>query len=299
VQQTQGKRKLALIGAKGMLAQMLLRLAPADFEIVSLDLPEFDITDRSMVLAAMELIKPDVIVNCAAYTNVDGCESHAELALQVNGVGPGLLAEAALTLDAVLVHISTDYVFAGDSRQPYTETDATGPLSSYGRSKLAGEEAIIASGLQRYFMVRTSWLYGPDGANFVETILRLSQEREELGIVADQVGSPTFTGDLVQALFALLALDPELRPYGLYHVTNYGSCSWYDFALEIVRVGRSHDLPLKVKKIKPIRTEDYPLPAPRPAYSLLSKEKYEKITGKRLPPWQQSLERYFSLRKEG
>lgn len=293
----QEKIQLALIGANGMLAQMLKRIVPSGYEIIPFDLPDFDITNRDMVLSTMMHLKPHIIVNCAAYTNVDGCETNEELALQVNGKGPGYLAEAALGLNAVLVHISTDYVFAGDKTVPYMEDDPTGPLSSYGRSKLAGEKSILASGLQQYFILRTSWLYGPGGNNFVETILRLAREREELGIVADQYGSPTLTEDLGKAIFSMLGRKDVNIPFGIYHVSNAGSCTWCEFADEIVKQARVNKLPIKVERIKPIRTEDYPLPATRPPYSIFSKQKYETITGQSLPEWRESLIKYFAMRQ--
>jgi len=291
------RKKLALIGANGMLARMVRHLAPPYFDVTSFDLPDFDITDRNIVLSAMTGLRPHVIVNCAAYTDVDGCETNEELALRVNGSGPGYLAEAALETGAILVHISTDYVFAGDKTEPYTEDDPTGPLSSYGRSKLKGETAILASGLARYLIIRTSWLYGPGGKNFVETILRLAGEREELRIVADQQGSPTYTEDLANAVFSLLETEDVQMPYGIYHFSNAGSCSWYEFALEIVRLARLNKLPVKAESIKPIRTEDYPLPAKRPSYSIFSKQKYETITGRSIPEWRESLIRYFAVRQ--
>ena len=290
--------RIALIGSNGMLARKVRELAPADVDLHGYDLPVFDLTDRAQVLAEMNRLQPGVIVNCAAFTNVDGCESQEELATQVNGAGPGYLAEAAKACGAVLVHISTDYVFAGDKGSPYTESDPTGPLSAYGRSKLAGEQAIIASGLTRYFILRTSWLYGPGGKNFVETMLRLATEREELRIVADQIGSPTYTGDLAQAIYHLLAVSDRSGLYGIYHLANLGECSWHDFAELIVGLARSSGEALKVSRVVPIRTNEYPLPAARPAYSVFSKEKYLAATGAPLPHWRESLQYYLLERRE-
>jgi dTDP-4-dehydrorhamnose reductase len=294
-------RVLALIGAGGMLARKVRELAPSGYAVHGFDLPGFDITDRPLVLAEMAALGPAVIVNCAAFTDVDGAESREDLATLVNGAGPGHLAEAARQCEAVLVHISTDYVFAGDKGVPYREEDPTGPLSAYGRSKLAGERAIAASGLERHFILRTSWLYGPGGKNFVETMLRLAAEREELRVVADQVGSPTYTGDLAAAIFRLLALA-ELPagpgPFGVYHFANRGECSWHGFATQIVASARAAGIPLKVKRIVPIATGDYPLPARRPAYSALAKDKYLSATGAAIPPWQESLELYLRVRAE-
>ncbi len=233
--------KLALIGAKGMLAQAVKKVAPREYELILFDLPDFDITDREQVSLILEEIRPDVILNCAAYTNVDGCESEEELATRVNGDGPGYLAEAAKATGATLVHISTDYVFDGCKREPYIEEDPTGPMSAYGRSKLAGERKIIESGLEQYFILRTSWLYGPGGKNFVETILRLAKEREELRIIADQIGSPTFTRRSGRSDFQAFGFTasrvprPALRNLPL---SNEGQCSWYEFACAIVEEAR-------------------------------------------------------------
>ena len=312
-------RKLALIGSNGMLACKVRELASAaGYEVVGFDLPDFDLTNRSQVLAEMGRVQPDVIVNCAAFTNVDGCETQEELATRVNGLGPGYLAEAAMAVDAVLVHISTDYVLDGRKESPYIETDPVGTLSAYGRSKLVGERAIIDSGLEHYFIIRTSWLYGPGGKNFVETIIRLAREREELRVVADQVGSPTYTGDLAEAIYNLLAVsaNPWVHqqpttsnqqpaaspqslvpsPYGIYHFSNSGHCSWYEFAAEIVAQMQARGEVLKVKRVVPITTAEYPLPAPRPAYSVFSKDKYSAATGAEIPEWEKSLAKYLEER---
>jgi dTDP-4-dehydrorhamnose reductase len=290
--------KLALIGSNGMLARKVRELAPSHYQVVAFDLPDFDLTDGAQVLAEMTRLQPAVIVNCAAFTNVDGCESQEELATRVNGVGPGYLAAAAQAVGAVLVHISTDYVFAGDKGSPYTESDPTRPLSAYGRSKLAGEQAVINSGLTRYFILRTSWLYGPGGKNFVETMLRLAAEREELRVVADQVGSPTYTGDLAQAIYRLLALADQPGVCGIYHLADRGECSWYDFAAAILSQARQQGEVLRAERVVPIATSDYPLPAPRPAYSVFSKEKYLAATGAGIPDWQESLTLYLRERKK-
>jgi dTDP-4-dehydrorhamnose reductase len=299
--------RLALVGANGMLARMVRDEAPGKYEIVPLDLPEFDITRREVVTRTMEAIHPKVIVNCAAYTNVDGCESNEDVASMVNGRGPGYLAEAAKEIGATLVHISTDYVFDGLKREPYVEEDPTSPVSAYGRSKLQGEIAILASGLERFFILRTSWLYGPGGKNFVETIARLGKEREELRIVADQVGSPTYTEDLAKGIFQLLNLVKEggnssriphlaSQPFGIYHFANEGSCSWHEFACAILAKAKAAGEPIVTKHVLPIRTEEYPLPAVRPAYSVFSKNKYEQAVRERIPEWREALAAYFRIR---
>jgi dTDP-4-dehydrorhamnose reductase len=297
-------KRIALIGAQGMLARMVIQHAPADCELSLLDLPDFDLTDSRQVDETISRLSPAVIINCAAFTNVDGCETQEKLATKVNGDGVGFLACAAKKTGAVLVHISTDYVFDGTKAVPYSEEDVPNPQSAYGRSKLAGEQAILASGLEQYFIIRTSWLYGPGGKNFVETILRLAQEREELRVVADQIGTPTYTADLAQAIFNLLALDTPhpscLTPhegYGIYHFSNAGQCSWHEFACAIVQKIVEDGGLVKVKSILPITTEEYPLPATRPAYSVFDKSKYARATGALVPTWQESLQTYFALRQ--
>jgi dTDP-4-dehydrorhamnose reductase len=282
-----------------MLAQKVIAAADCADRLILLDLPEFDITDRSLVLSRIGQIDPDIIINCAAYTQVDKCETEEPLALKVNADGAGFLAEAAAVTDAVLIHISTDYVFSGESAQPYAEEDTTGPLSAYGRTKLKGEQAILNSGLKRFFILRTSWLYGPGGPNFVETILRLAKEREELKIVVDQIGSPTYTGDLAKAIFTLLerVTDGQEMLYGIYHFSNSGDCSWYDFATEIVARAKDLGLEVKLQTIKPITTEEYPLPAVRPAHSVFNKSKYEAVAKESIPQWQISLKVYLAERQ--
>jgi dTDP-4-dehydrorhamnose reductase len=286
---------------------MVRQVAPSSYEILPYDLPEFNLTDRDAVLRTMKAVRPDIILNCAAYTNVDGCETNEALASQVNGRGPGYLAEAARESGAVLVHVSTDYVFDGGKNSPYTEEEVPNPQSAYGRSKLQGEEAILRSGLERFFIVRTSWLYGPGGKNFVETIVRLGKEREELRIVADQVGSPTYTEDLAKGLFQLLNLveeggnssripHPASPPFGIYHFANEGFCSWHEFACAILAEAKAAGEPIVTKHVLPIRTEEYPLPALRPAYSVFSKQKYEEAVGERVPDWQDALAAYFRIR---
>jgi dTDP-4-dehydrorhamnose reductase len=286
------KKRLVLVGAGGMLGSMVARCLPLDYELILCTRSDFDLGDPARVEEALDRLAPEVIVNCAAFTQVDACETQEEQAARINGDGPGYLAGAAVRLGAVLVHISTDYVFDGSKRSPYTEEDWPNPRSAYGRSKLLGEEKIVASGLASWFILRTSWLYGPGGKNFVETILRLAQEREELRVVADQIGTPTYTGDLAAAIFRLLPTGA----FGLYHVSNQGECSWYEFACEIVNQFVRHGGRVKVKKIVPITTTEYPLPAARPAYSVFSKAKYESAVGVTLPPWQESLARYVACR---
>jgi dTDP-4-dehydrorhamnose reductase len=286
--------KVALIGSNGMLAADVKRFKPANVELIEYDLPDLDITDLDQVLGLCAE-KFDIIINCAAYTNVDGCESNQEQAHAVNATGPGNLAQLAQRCGALLVHISTDFVFGGEKSTPYVEKDKPAPQSVYGQSKYAGEQNIIDSGLDAYFIVRTSWLYGAAGPNFVKTIARLAGEREELGIVADQQGTPTWSVDLAQAVWNLCTLQSEASQniYGIYHFSNEGECSWYDFACEIITQLQNNGTDLKVKTIKPLRTEEYPVPAARPKYSVMSKQKYKAATATQVPEWKQSLQKYF------
>ena len=286
------KQTIALIGAKGMLASMIVKRLPEEYRILPFDLPEFDLTNPGQVARTMARERPAIILNCAAMTDVDGCETRQDPAMRINGDGPGLLAKAAQEIGAVLAHISTDFVFDGAKDSPYVEEDDTGPLSVYGASKLLGEQRIRESGLKRYFIVRTSWLYGPNGKNFVETIARLAGEREELRIVADQRGTPTYTGDLAEALFALLKTDA----YGLYHFSNGGECSWHQFATEIIEQLKLRGKNIVAKTLVPVATHEFPLPAKRPAYSVLSKTKIIAQTGRTIPDWRKSLQIHISQR---
>ena len=296
-------RKLLVVGCNGMLAKAIASAAPAGYLLTGVDLPEFDMTDRSQVISLVHRLRPDTIINCAAYTNVDGCETEVRLANSVNGTAVGYLAESAKSVDATLVHVSTDYLFDGCKGSPYGEEDQPNPQSVYGNSKLLGEQAILTSELKKYFIVRTSWLYGPGGRNFVETVLRLAGEREELKIVADQVGSPTYTVDLANAIFNLLDAVTGHQfsapsCYGIYHFSDEGYCSWYEFACTIVAEARRHNLPVVTREVRPIRTAEYPLPARRPANSVFDKSKYRNTTGAEVPEWRDSLKAYFSIREQ-
>jgi len=295
------QHKIAIIGANGMLASMLRARVPESVDLHLFDLPDFDMTDAEKVNETLVLLKPEVVINCAAFTQVDACETQRDTAFLVNSEGPGYLANTAKNIGAILVHISTDFVFSGTAIEPYSEDATTGPLSVYGQSKLQGELAITNSGLNDYYIIRTSWLYGPNGPNFVETIIRLAAEREELSIVADQWGTPTYTGDLSDTIWNLIPSAPSSSlpvtvPYGIYHYSNEGACTWYDFACAIIERLREDGVPLKVQQVKPITTDEYPVPAKRPAYSVMSKEKIVTATGVNIPPWQESLREYFDER---
>jgi dTDP-4-dehydrorhamnose reductase len=255
--------RLVVVGAGGMLGQEIE--ADAAFTRAQLD-----VSDRDAVRDALSA--DDLVINCAAWTDVDGAEEHEDDAMRVNRDGARNVAEAA----GAVLYVSSDYVFDGTKREPYLPSDPVNPLSAYGRTKLAGERATVEAN-PRHFVARSSWLFGPGGANFVDTILRLASERDSLRVVDDQIGSPTFTGHLGPALVALA----QTGDYGIHHLAAAGSCSWFEFAREILaRAGL--DTP-----VEPCTTEEFPRPAPRPAYSVL---------GGGLPPWTEGLEAYLGVR---
>ncbi len=251
--------RVLVTGSRGMLGTDLMKALNKRHMAVGLDIEELNITDLTQTLKTVKELAADVVINCAAYTNVDGCETNEEQAYKVNAIGPRNLAVACNELGAALVHISTDYVFPGTSSRPYREDDPIGPKSVYGWSKLAGENNVRAL-CSRHYIVRTSWLFGQHGPNFVKTMLRLAAERTELTVVNDQTGSPTYTGDLAAALIDLIA-QPA---YGTYHLTNSGTCTWYEFTKEILQ-----DAGITGVDVKPISTEELNRPAPRPAFSVL------------------------------
>jgi dTDP-4-dehydrorhamnose reductase len=260
-----------------MLGQDVVRALGDD--AVALTRAELDVTDPAAVRAAVAEAGPDVVLNCAAFTNVDGAESDPERALRVNGDGAGVVAAAAPSV----LYVSTDYVFDGRKGEPYVESDPTGPASSYGRSKLAGERA-TAEANPRHFIVRSSWLFGAGGKNFVDTMLRLGRERDELRVVADQVGCPTYTGHLAVAL-TRIASSGE---YGIHHVAGGGSCSWFELAAATFEQAGVDC------RLDPCTTEQYPLPAPRPAYSVLGTEREAAVA---LPHWREGLDAYLAERE--
>jgi len=274
--------RFVITGAAGMLGQDLVAAAQgAGHEVLALPRAELDIADRAAVDDALGSAAADVVVNCAAWTNVDRAETSPDDALAVNGAGAGNVARAAAASGAWTIHVSSDYVFDGSKRSPYVESDAVGPVSSYGRSKLAGEREVAAEAPQAHTIVRSSWLFGAFGPCFPATILRLAGERDELMVVDDQVGCPTFTGHLAAALVDLAA-RPSTRPLGIVHVAGGGECSWYEFAREIVA---GSGLPCEVK---PCTTAEMPRPATRPAYSVLRTER----GAPGLPEWRQGLAGY-------
>lgn len=280
--------RILLTGSAGQVGGELQQLLASSDEVIALDRQALNLAEPETIRSAIAPLKPDLIINAAAYTAVDQAEREVDLAEAINGKAPGQLAAAAQQVGASLIHISTDYVFQGQQGYPYRETDAPNPLGAYGRSKLAGEEAVQAN-CDRHIILRTAWVYGTYGkGNFVKTMLRLGAEREEIRVVADQIGSPTWARDIAQTIVQLI---PNLGPerYGIYHYTNSGVASWYDFAVAIFEEAQQLGLPLKVERVVPITTAEYPTPAQRPAYSVLACAKICKALGTIPPHWRQSL----------
>ena len=272
--------KILLIGANGQVGRELQRtLAPLG-KVRALDRQALDLTRMDAIRAAIRDQKPELVVNAAAYTAVDQAEAEPDLAMLINGQAPGVMAEEAKRLGALLVHYSTDYVFNGSKPDPYTEEDEPAPINAYGKAKLAGERAIRASGC-RHLIFRTSWVYGLFGKNFLRTIRRLAGEKEELSIVADQIGAPTWSRMIAEASALALRGDP---PTGLYHMTSAGTASWHGFARAIL------DAQDWRGKLVPIKTRDYPTPASRPANSRLDNGKLAADFGLALPDWRHALE---------
>lgn len=274
---------LLVTGAGGMLGTAVTAAArDAGYAVTARARRELDITDADAVGAALAAAEPAAVINCAAWTDVDGAEAAEEAALAVNGTGAGVLARAAAAAGVHLVHVSTDYVFDGHGTRPYVESDPVAPRSAYGRTKLAGEEAVAAAS-PAHAIVRTAWLYGAGGPNFVETMLRLGGERDEVSVVTDQVGSPTWTGHLAPVLVEIA----DRRQGGIQHATGSGACSWNEFAVEIFdRAGVDC-------RVLPTTTDRFPRPAPRPAYSVLGTERADHID---LPDWQAGLGAYLAAR---
>jgi dTDP-4-dehydrorhamnose reductase len=274
--------RITITGHKGILGSQFKQLLEDQANCQLIDLPEFDITDRNRLQAELSDFAPELVLHCAAYTAVDKAESESEIAFRVNALATGWLAEICARIKARLVYFSTDYVFCdAKGAIPYREFDITAPRGVYAQSKYAGEELIRLHHPQ-HFIIRTSWLYGPQGKNFVDTILQSGRTNSELKVVNDQVGSPTYSEDL--ALMVLKVLSS--CPFGTYHITNKGSCSWYQFALEIVKLAGLNC------RVYPISTAEFNAPAPRPQYSVLDHFALRNTIGDDMPFWRDSLRRY-------
>lgn len=285
--------KILIIGRNGQVGWELRRTLSVLGQIIPVEYPEIDLTKPETLRTVIAGVKPTVIANAAAYTAVDKAETETALAEAINATGPAVLAEEAKKIGALLVHYSTDYVFDGAGNQSRTETSPTGPLNVYGKTKLAGDEAIIASGCQ-HLIFRTSWVYGSRGSNFLLTMLKLAKERESLSIVSDQVGAPTTSVSIAQATAAVLSqvLAPGAEingRSGVYNLTNGGEASWFDFAKAIF--AKSHMLwNAPQPTLTPILTNAFPRPAERPLNSRLSGEKLEKVFAVTLPHWEAALD---------
>lgn len=275
-------KKIIVTGCNGQLGHAVNEIyaGSSEYECVNTDVGELDITDVDAVTAFAREVKPYAIVNCAAYTDVNRCESEFDLAFRINAIGPRNLAIAASETGAKLVQISTDYVFPGNENKELTEFDPVGPVSAYGIGKLAGEQ-FVRDFADRYFMIRTAWLYG-EGKNFVRTMLRLSETNDTVRVVKDQIGNPTSASELAKAIAYLL----QTENYGLFHGTCEGSCSWAEFTSEIFRLaGRK-------TKVEPITTDEYPTPAKRPAYSMLDNYMLRMTTDFRFAHWKDAIAGY-------
>jgi dTDP-4-dehydrorhamnose reductase len=273
---------ILVTGAEGQLGSELVKILSNDYRIIPVDQIDFDITNFKRTMAFVSNVRPNIIIHTAAFTDVDGAEFEQDKAFNVNGIGTKNVAVVAKKIDARLFYISTDYVFDGAKEEPYLETDEPNPINIYGKSKLLGEN-FVKEELHKFFIIRTAWLYGIGGKNFVKTMLNLAREGRELQVVNDQHGTPTYAVDLARQIKKLL--HTEL--YGVYHSTSQGSCTWYEFALEIFKNPNTQGL--KPITIRPVLTSEFPRPARRPKNSVL--ENYMlKLQGLDImPPWKESL----------
>ena len=281
--------RIVVTGVNGQIATSLIERGRGRADIIALGRPRLDLTNRESVLRAIEAAPCDIIVNAAAYTAVDKAEQEPDEAMRINADGAAHVAEAAARGGVPLLHLSTDYVFNGAGDRPYRETDPTGPTSAYGRSKLAGESRVVVA-QPNCAILRTAWVYSPFGANFVRTMLRLGETREEIGVVADQHGNPTYALDIADALLAIAArlaedASPDLR--GVFHMTGQGEATWADVAEATFAAAERHGR--KPTRVRRIGTLDYPTPAMRPANSQLDNDKLSRTYGVVLPEWRRSL----------
>ena len=273
--------KVLITGSNGRLGPDLIDVLDGKHELIKTTSKSLDITDKDKVKDYIVNEHPDMVINSAAYTDVDGCETNQEMAYKVNGEGVKNLALACKLVDCPLVHISTDYVFNGENTKPWMEDDEVGPISIYGKSKLQGEEA-IESILDKFFIIRTSWLYGINGGNFPKTMLELAKTHDTLTVVTDEIGTPTYTLDLAQAIAELIETDY----YGIYHITNSDYCSWFDFAKYIFEV---KDIDVNVV---PVTAEEFARPASRPHYSVLNNSYWIKNGFKSLRSYKEAIKDY-------
>lgn len=278
--------KILITGSNGMLGHDLQKVLESKHELVLTTSKTLDITDKQHTIDFICEVNPDVVINSAAYTDVDGCETNQDTAYAVNGEGVRNLALACKEVDCPLVHVSTDYVFDGTAREPIKEDGEIGPISVYGKSKLKGEKAILEI-LDKYFIVRTAWLYGINGKNFPKTMLELSKNHDEITVVYDEVGTPTYTPDLAYGISQLIETDF----YGIYHLTNSGSCSWCEFARYIFEVADAD------VKVVPVTASEFARPAPRPSYSVLDNKNWIDNGFEPLRSYKDAIKEYIELIK--
>ena len=278
--------KILITGSNGMLGHDLIDVLKPNHDLILTTSKTLDITDGEQVMDYITDVNPDIVINSAAYTDVDGCEENIDLAFDVNGEGVKNLSLACKKVDCALVHISTDYIFNGENDRPWVEDDEIGPISVYGKSKLKGEESIQET-LDKYFIVRTAWLYGINGKNFPKTMLELAENHDEITVVYDEVGTPTYTPDLAKAIGELIETDY----YGIYHLTNSGHCSWCEFAKYIFELA---DVDVKVI---PVTASEFARPAPRPHYSVLENKNWIEKGFKPLRSYKEAIKEYVELIK--
>ena len=276
--------KILITGSNGMLGHDLINVLKEKHDLIPTTSKTLDITDKKQTIDFIRDKKPDIVINSAAYTDVDGCEENQDLAYSVNGDGVRNLALACSEIDCPLVHISTDYVFDGSATEPIREDGEIGPISIYGKSKLEGEKAIQAI-LDKYFIIRTAWLYGTNGRNFPRTMLELAENHPEITVVYDEVGTPTYTPDLAEGISRLIETDY----YGIYHLTNSGSCSWCEFARYIFEIA-GRDV-----KVIPVTASEFARPAPRPSYSVLDNSNWIERGFKPLRSYKDAIKEYIEL----
>jgi len=276
--------KVLILGAGGLLGKDLIPILSARNQVLGRDIENFDITDPERAQKEIETLQPEVVINAAAFTDVDGCESRRDLAFSVNAEGARNVALGCAANRVKMIYLSTDYVFDGSGKIPYREEDPPNPLNVYGSSKLQGER-YIQEITKNHLIIRTQWLYGRHGKNFVDTILRQASQQKELRVVNDQQGAPTFTRDLSWAIDRLLGKEAT----GVLHVTNSGSCTWFEFAWQILREKKINNV-----RVTPIFSTDLARPARRPANSVLDCRRFERLTGERMRPWREALKEYLS-----
>ncbi len=293
--------RILLTGAKGQLGWEILKQAPDNTcDVIGIDIAEADLTDPDQVERVIDANRPDLLINAAAYTQVDAAETDVQAAFAVNRDAAAHMAAACDAARIPMVHVSTDFVFDGKKTEPYEETDTIAPISVYGQSKAAGEEA-VRQALDRHLIIRTAWLYGVHGHNFVKSMLRLGRDNRELRAVSDQIGCPTFAADIAAALLTICRRiqSQSQIPWGTYHLCGRGAVSWHGFAQGILAIAHRFDM-IDAVKVIPISTAEYPTAAPRPAFSVMSCQKIHTCFGINSPPWQESLEKMLArLAKHG